>query len=430
MEQITQQTTEQKIEQKIEQTADAQAPLEAKPPITRGQRWLLLGVLGVGVALELIINSDYGHTTSLVGVFWLAALAVFAACNLRRIAHNSTALAVGIPAALLALGQATRFVDAEIEDWLILAVPAVMMTFAVFATQEIPAGREGAAALGVLRGVFVKPFTAIPAFFRAIATLFRGGKGSTARRAGVGLLIGLPILVVVLLLLSSADSGMERLLGALFSRLDVPMWLARAFRVSIVMMLFYSLFFNLTWGKRDALPKPVEPSWPLAAPAVVIGMLLAAYALFTYVQFTYLFGGTLPVELTYSEYAREGFWQLILVTLINLTVLGVCLVKARPTWGMRAFETLLLLASALVLASAAWRLILYIDAYGLTIYRVLPLWLMVYIAFLIVAAGVRVYHRRMKLLRIASFALLYWYLALNLVPWSSVIDAWNLAFGH
>lgn len=427
MEQITKQTTEQKIDQ----TADAQAPLETKPPMTRGQRWLLLGVLGVGVALEFVIHYvDSARALSMVGIFWLAALAVFAACNLRRIACNATALAVGIPAALLALGQATRFVDTEIEGWLILAVPAAMMTFAVFATQEIPAGREGAAARGVLRGVFVKPFTAIPAFFRAIASLFRGGKGSTARRAGIGLLIGLPILVVVLLLLSSADAGMERLLGALFARVDMPFWLARAFRVSIAAMLFYSLFFNLTWGKRDALPKPVEPSWPLAAPAVVIGMLLAAYALFTYVQFTYLFGGTLPVDLTYSEYAREGFGQLICVTLINLTVLGVCLVKARPTWGMRAFETLLLLASALVLASAAWRLLLYIGAYGFTILRVLSLWLMVYLAFLTIAAGVRVYCAKMKLLRIASFALLYWYVALNLVPWSGVIDAWNLAFGH
>ncbi|MEZ4508571.1 MAG: DUF4153 domain-containing protein [Eubacteriales bacterium] len=49
-------------------------------------------------------------------------------------------------------------------------------------------------------------------------------------------------------------------------------------------------------------------------------MLLAAYALFTYVQFTYLFGGTLPVDLTYSEYARAGFGQFLVVTLVNFTV--------------------------------------------------------------------------------------------------------------
>ncbi len=86
-------------------------------------------------------------------------------------------------------------------------------------------------------------------------------------------------------------------------------------------MLLYSLFYNLTWGKPDADLAPVKQNWKTAGPGVVIGLLLVAYARFTYVQFTYLFGGVLPVDLTYSEYAREGFAQFLTITVINFTVL-------------------------------------------------------------------------------------------------------------
>lgn len=417
----------ERITEQIKEETKAE-PRAEKPPVTRAQRGLLLGVLAIGILAELVLNGRYGSTDTWMGVFWLVALAVFVFFQGKSLAGNKTALAVGIPAALFAAALAAGCVDDSIADWLYLATPAAMMTFAVFATQEIPAGREGIAALGVVRGLVIKPFSAIPDFFRAIGTL-RGGRGSTARRLGIGLLAGLPVLAVVLVLLSSADGRMRQLLGTVFSRFDVALWLWRALRVMLVAALFYSLFYNLVWGKRDRLPEPVQKTWEAAAPAVVIGMLLAAYALFGYVQFGYFFGGALPIELTYSEYAVSGFNELILVTLINVTVLGVCLVKARPTQTMRAFELLLLVASALLLASAAWRLLLYIGAYGLTIRRVLGLWVMCYVAFLLAAAGVRVFREGMKLMRVSSFALLYWYLALNCVPWDALIRAWNLASG-
>ncbi len=400
---------------------------KSRPAFTRGQLWLLAGVLAVGVLWEFAWESD--GTTLWLGAFWLGAMAVFVLCNPGRIAGNRAAIFVGIPAALLCVGLIAGYIDEQIADLLGPALPAVMMTFAVLATQDVPVGREGTAVVGVLKGVFVKPFTGIPVFFRAIAALFRG-RDSTARRVGYGLLAGIPLTVIVLALLASADARMGQLLGALFDRFDVGVWAMRVGMVFAAAMLFYSLFYNMTWGRRDPLMREADRDWALAGPAVVMALLLTAYAVFGYIQFSYLFGGTLPVDLTYSEYAREGFGQLIAVTIINFTVLGVCFVKVRPSGALRALETLLLLASAVVLASAAWRLLLYVGAYGLTILRVLGLWLMEYLAFLAVMAAVRVFRERTKLLRIGAYALLYWYLALNAVPWSAAMAAFNAAFGH
>jgi hypothetical protein len=194
-------------------------------------------------------------------------------------------------------------------------------------------------------------------------------------------------------------------------------------------MLFYSLFFNLTWGKQDADLVPVRRNWKLAGPGVVMILLLLAYALFTYVQFTYLFGATLPVDLTYSEYARDGFGQFLAVTMINFTLLGLSLSKSEPGRAIKALQTLLIAASLIILASAAWRMLLYVGAYGLTIRRVLPLWLMIYFAFLAVVGVVRVYREKVPFLRIGAFALAYWYAAFLCIDWNTVMHAYNLARG-
>ena len=236
-------------------------------------------------------------------------------------------------------------------------------------------------------------------------------------------------MVIVLALLASADAGMQKLLGGLFEQVSILDWFGRVVVVLVASMLIYSLFYNLTWGKPDADMVPVKQNWKLAGPGVVIGLLLFAYALFTYVQFTYLFGKTLPVDLTYSQYAREGFDQFLVVTLINFTVLGVSLVKSEPGRAVKVLQTLLIVASLIVLASAAWRMLLYVGAYGLTIRRVLPLWLMIYFVFLAVVGVVRVYREKTPFLRIGAFALIYWFVALLCVNWSTLMESYNLARG-
>lgn len=393
---------------------------------TKAQLWLLAGALTIGVLWRAALENEQNYW---VGIFWLTAMAVFCIFNVQRLKHNAKAIAVGIPAAALSIVFMLGYLDTELTGWTFAAIPVCMATFAVLTTQDVPLRREGAAVLGVLRGVFVKAFTGIPTFFRAVGSLFRGEKRSAARRTLLGLAVGVPLTIVVLALLSGADAKMGALIGGLFEHFSVWRWLSRIVWVVAAAMLFYSFFYNMTWGRRDSLPKAVAADWKFAAPAVVIGLLLISYALFIYVQFTYLFGGTLPVELTYSEYAREGFWQLIAVALINFTVLGVCFVKAEPSRGIRALETLLIAASLAILASAAWRMLLYVGAYGLTIRRVLTLWLMAYLAYLAVAGTVRVYRGRTPLLRISSYVLVYWYLAFVCANWTALMQAYNLAHG-
>jgi hypothetical protein len=93
------------------------------------------------------------------------------------------------------------------------------------------------------------------------------------------------------------------------------------------------------------------------------------------VQLTVLFGGHDHVlrtaGLTYAEYARQGFWQLLVAAGLTLVVVAVASAFVRPEGRRESLLLrlgLVLLASLtlVVLASALRRLWLYEEAFGLT----------------------------------------------------------------
>jgi Domain of unknown function (DUF4173) len=110
-----------------------------------------------------------------------------------------------------------------------------------------------------------------------------------------------------------------------------------------------------------------------------LAMLDVLFAAFVVVQITVLFGGREHVletsGLTYAEYARSGFFQLVAVAALTLLVLGFFARYAQRK-GSRDDLLLKLLGGALVvltlivLASALKRLALYEEVYGFTRLRV------------------------------------------------------------
>ncbi len=397
-----------------------------RAPMTKPQLWLLGGAILIGVTLELWMELDYYRMYS---IFWLVTLAVFVAFNIKRVLANKTVLALIVPTLVLIGILMFDYMHFELLGFTSLAIPALLITTGVFTTQEIAYKREGKAVLSVILAIFVKPFTAIGAYFRAYTGVLGGKKDAANRHGWIGFAIGIPLMIIVLALLAGADAGMEKLLGGWIEKISLWEWFWRVVVVFVGSMLFYSLFYNLTWGKPDRDLMPVRQNWKFAGPGVVMILLLAAYALFTYVQFTYLFGNTLPDTMTYSEYARDGFGQFLAVTMINFTLLGLSLAKSEPKPAIKVLQSLLIAASMIVLASAVWRMLLYVGAYGLTMRRVLPLWLMTYFVFLAVVGVLRVYREKTPFLRIGAFALVYWYALFICIDWNTVMYNFNRTLG-
>ncbi|MFD5111642.1 DUF4153 domain-containing protein [Streptomyces sp. NPDC058391] len=208
------------------------------------------------------------------------------------------------------------------------------------------------------------------------------------------------LLIVFGALFAGADAAFADLLGGLtpdVSVADGP-WRSGLFVLGLVGALAaaHSAAAPLRWDRITVRPGRARGRMEWALPLIVLNLLFAA---FIAVQLAVLFGGYDRVlketGLTYAEYARQGFWQLLWVTLLVLLVIGLAR-RWAPRDGagdhtlVRAVLGVLCVLTLVVVASALRRMDLYVDAYGLTRLRVtvaaMELWLGLVIV-LILAAG-------------------------------------------
>ncbi|GAA3389996.1 DUF4173 domain-containing protein [Streptomyces roseoviridis] len=214
-------------------------------------------------------------------------------------------------------------------------------------------------------------------------------------------LIAVGLLVVFGALFAGADAAFADLLGSLVPdvSLDQAPWRLLLFLLGVVggLAVARTAAAPLRWDRLTFSPGRARGRFEWALPLVVLNLLFAA---FIGIQLTVLFGGYDKVldetGLTYAEYARQGFWQLLMATLLTLGVIGLALRWApRAHAGdrrlVRAVLGTLCVLTLVVVASALRRMDLYVDAYGLTRLRIsvtaMEIWLGVVI-LLIMAAGI------------------------------------------
>ena len=120
-------------------------------------------------------------------------------------------------------------------------------------------------------------------------------------------------------------------------------------------------------------------------------VLLVVYLLYCGIQVIYLFmrRGTLPEGYTYSSYAHEGFFQLVFVCLINIVLVLICRKYSTDNLVLKSLFCLISACTYVMIASAAYRMYLYIAAYKLTFLRLYVLWALAVMA--VVMAGIIVY---------------------------------------
>jgi hypothetical protein len=226
------------------------------------------------------------------------------------------------------------------------------------------------------------------------------GRGRFAARRGLriatagALLAALPMIVFGSLF-AAADPLFARYAGDLVESLD------EAARHGAWILVSAWLVAGLLAGLALArLPADLELRSPRPAIGdalvVSLALVLALFAAFLAVQARALVGGHAFVEaqvgLSYAAYARQGFFQLLACAAIALPLLlGVdwAVGPIHPRRRRAVVLCLALVAAVLaVLASAARRMALYVEAYGLTELRVYASAIMIWLAIAFVAFAI------------------------------------------
>ena len=208
------------------------------------------------------------------------------------------------------------------------------------------------------------------------------------------------LLIVFGALFAGADAAFADLLDGLIPDVSVAdgPWRFFLFALGLVGALAaaHTAAAPMRWDRITVRPGRPRARWEWALPLIVLDLL---FAVFIAVQLAVLFGGYEKVlretGLTYSQYARQGFWQLLLATLLTLLVIALALRwaprdGARDRTLVRAVLGTLCLLTLVVVASALRRMDLYVDAYGFTRLRVSVAameWWLGLVIVLIIAAG-------------------------------------------
>ena len=208
-----------------------------------------------------------------------------------------------------------------------------------------------------------------------------------------GLLIALPLLLVFGALLVAADAVFEDLVLGLFE-VD-PRLLGHFFLTLFVAWVSAGLLTFGLLGRETThfgLRRPDVLSLGIVEVGVVLGLLNALFLAFVAVQAGYLFGGAGRVAatagLTYAEYARRGFFELVAVTALVIPVLLLAdwLLRVEAPNQRRVFRALsgtMVALLAVIVASALHRMYLYLQEFGLTVSRVCATVFMVWLAFVL-----------------------------------------------
>ncbi|MBE7524972.1 DUF4173 domain-containing protein [candidate division WWE3 bacterium] len=235
----------------------------------------------------------------------------------------------------------------------------------------------------------------------------------------VGAGIAIPFLLLFGMLFISADGVIRQMFTDLFAEQSLFWRVVNRSAWTIISFLFfasagYALTSRITEHRS---PKFGHDPEPLDAVVVNTFLVLLNFLFlgFIAVQFFMLFGGEkfLQAEnVTYAQYARQGFFQLLAVSAL---VFGIVSVLYRFTglwhWLTRILAGAFILQTGVIIASAIRRLLLYVDIYGLTLSRYWAFIAMILLALALIATFVAMlanapHYRFFNILLLSSMFLL------------------------
>ncbi len=248
-----------------------------------------------------------------------------------------------------------------------------------------------------------------------------------------GILIGLPMLLLVIGLLSSADQIFSRVMESVFHNLSIQsLFSPNRFLITFLIVLgffgIYCFFSALSLNHMPEWKSKGKKNNPVTA-ITFLSMITAVYLIFCMIQVIFLFTGgrLLPKEYTYAEYARQGFFQLLFVCIFNLILVVLCL---GIFWQNKFLKILLTVFSGctyVMIASSGFRMLLYIEAYHLSFLRVLALWFLVMLAFLMAGVLINIRKSEFELFRYGLIVVTVCYLIFSFGRVDAVVASYNLS---
>ncbi len=345
---------------------------------------------------KLVDDIDIGVSFPLIYIgFFIAANIYIAAkrsVNFKRAAFTATAIFLLLLSVTLH-GFRDQFVITFLLVILLSGVYCVKLT-------ERDKGIDGTYLFifEIIRSEFLVPVKNIFLPLLSLGTIKFGktvaGKKKFGKIFGVlfGAALAVPVLMVVFPLLIESDIAFESLTEE-FADSFISM-IDRAFNKVFGEDMFWLLpaaifapyIFSVMFTFRHSVDEKSKMQenfnrFQFVPSNVFLGFLGAItfiYAVYLLSQLGYFFNGflgKLPEKMTVSLYARKGFYEMALVALINLLLIGFTVIfskrsEEKISKTVKGFDIFLCIFTMILVVSSISKILLYIDVFGLTHKRV------------------------------------------------------------
>ena len=260
---------------------------------------------------------------------------------------------------------------------------------------------------------------------------FNKEKTATLRRVLLALVIALPCAGLLIGLLSSADMVFslgatqlfDKLIGCFnFHAIPLAFW-----GILAGLYLFGTVYLSLSPAEETEAEESFRVNGDVMVINIILSVILFIYTLFVIVQFKYLFAGAvLPLGLSYTEYARKGFFELLALTGVNIAAILTVVRLTKGKTGVwtkltRVLCHYLCAVTVVLLVSSFYRMLLYTGDDGLTRLRLFVLGFLIFEAFGLVLTFFYIAKPKFNVSLCYLVIALSYYTLLNLVPTDYII---------
>ena len=254
-----------------------------------------------------------------------------------------------------------------------------------------------------------------------------GSKRKTAAAVGIGILIAAGLLLVVFPTLLRSDM----VFAGLFKDWFIDIKFGSAFVIGLMILAGFTASYALLsalCSRQFEDASHLGKQYNALVGITFTGILAGVYVLYAGVQIGYLFLklGTLPEGVTYSAYAREGFFELLFVGILNFILVLACVALFQENRLLRGILTVVCGCTFIMIASAVYRMALYVQTYHLTLLRRLVLWFLTVLALIMGGVTVSIYRKAFPMFRYLAVVVGCGYILLSFAKPDRLIAEYNL----
>ena len=266
-------------------------------------------------------------------------------------------------------------------------------------------------------------------------------KENPVRKAVIrGIIISIPLLAIILGLLTSADAMFSYHISNIvniFSYINIEKLIGHTIIILFVANYSVGFLWSLMCDEEiDSTKRKIEYKlrWNSITVLTIICCISIVYLIFSIVQISYLYGGSeniIKSGFTYAEYARRGFFELVIVTLINFTILilSINFTKAdgrKIEIVLKSLYSLLIIFTFNMILSSFYKMSLYEQAFGYTRLRILVQIFIVYLGVLLLIVLFKVWKKRTKALKLGLIVSMVFYIGINFINIDELIIKNNI----